>query len=112
MGVDILKRALSAHTFEIASNAGENAALVPTKVVRLAIENAASVAGTLIGAQVVVHDKPEPKKSRAGRRFACARHPRPCQSDCRGSRSAFNSRRWAIVGALMAKVGKLAADAR
>ncbi len=97
MGVDILRRALSAPTFEIVSNAGENAALVvgrllektdtnqgydaqngvfadmmaigiidPTKVVRLAIENAASVASMLITTQVLVYDRPEPKKDRTG----------------------------------------------
>jgi chaperonin GroEL len=93
MGVDILRRALSAPAFEIASNAGENAALIvgrlleakstdegfdaqrsvfgdmiaagiidPTKVVRLALENAASVASLLITTQVLVHEKPEPKR--------------------------------------------------
>ena len=91
MGVDILRRALTAPTFEIASNAGVNGALVvgrllessdtnhgfdaqngvygdlfaagvidPTKVARLALQNAASVAGLLITTQVVVHDKPKP----------------------------------------------------
>jgi len=93
MGVDILRRALCAPAFEIAANAGENAALIvgrlleakstdegfdaqrgvfgdmlaagiidPTKVVRLALENAASVASLLITTQVLVHDKPEPKR--------------------------------------------------
>jgi chaperonin GroEL len=92
-GVDILRRALTAPTFEIAANAGENAALIvgrlldakstdegydaqrsvfgdmiaagiidPTKVVRLALENAASVAGLLITTQVLVYDKPEPRR--------------------------------------------------
>ncbi|WP_293346065.1 TCP-1/cpn60 chaperonin family protein [Phenylobacterium sp.] len=91
MGVDILRRALTAPTFEIASNAGVNGALIvgrllectdsnhgfdaqngvygdlfaagvidPTKVARLALQNAASVAGLLITTQVVVHDKPKP----------------------------------------------------
>ncbi|MES2896864.1 MAG: chaperonin GroEL [Pseudomonadota bacterium] len=91
MGVEILRRALTAPTFEIASNAGVNGALVvgrlletsdtnhgfdaqagvygdllaggvidPTKVARLALQNAASVAGLLITTQVVVHDKPRP----------------------------------------------------
>jgi len=90
MGVDILRRALAAPTFEIASNAGVNGALIvgrllessdanhgfdaqngvygdlfaagvidPTKVARLALQNAASVAGLLITTQVVVHDKPK-----------------------------------------------------
>lgn len=93
MGVDILRRALAAPTFEIAANAGENAALIvgrlldaksadegydaqrsvfgdmieagiidPTKVVRLALENAASVAGLLVTTQVLVYDKPEPRR--------------------------------------------------
>jgi len=97
MGVDILKRALSAPAFEIAANAGENAALIvgrlleakstdegfdaqrgvfgdmvaagiidPTKVVRLALENAASVASLLITTQVLVYDKPEPRKRAGG----------------------------------------------
>lgn len=97
MGVDILKRALSAPAFEIAANAGENAALIvgrlleakstdegfdaqrgvfgdmvaagiidPTKVVRLALENAASVASLLITTQVLVYDKPEPRKRSGG----------------------------------------------
>jgi len=97
MGVDILKRALSAPAFEIAANAGENAALIvgrlleakstdegfdaqrgvfgdmvaagiidPTKVVRLALENAASVASLLITTQVLVYDKPEPRKRAVG----------------------------------------------
>lgn len=91
MGVDILRRALASPTFEIASNAGANGALVvgrllessdtnhgfdaqngvygdlfaagvidPTKVARLALQNAASVASLLITTQVVVHDKPKP----------------------------------------------------
>jgi chaperonin GroEL len=34
----------------------------PTKVVRLALENAASVAGLLITTQVLVYDKPEPRR--------------------------------------------------
>ena len=93
MGIDILRRALSAPAFEIAANAGENAALIvgrlleakstdegydaqlcvfgdmigtgiidPTKVVRLALENAASVGSLLITTQVLVHEKPEPRK--------------------------------------------------
>jgi chaperonin GroEL len=91
MGVDIMRRALTAPTFEIVHNAGVNGALIvgrlleaadvnygfdaqtgeygdlfaggvidPTKVARLALESAASVAGLLITAQVVVHDKPKP----------------------------------------------------
>jgi chaperonin GroEL len=98
MGVDILRRALATPTFEIASNAGVNGALVvgrllessdtnhgfdaqngvygdlfaagvidPTKVARLALQNAASVAGLLITTQVVVHDKPKPPgRARSG----------------------------------------------
>jgi chaperonin GroEL len=97
MGVDILRRSLGAPAFEIAANAGENAALIigrlleakstdegfdaqrgafgdmvvggvidPAKVVRLALENAASVASLLITTQVLVHEKPEPKNKPGG----------------------------------------------
>lgn len=96
MGVEILRRALTAPAFEIASNAGVNGALVvgrllesndpnqgfdaqngvygdllaagvidPTKVARLALENAASVAGMLLTTQVIVHDKPKPPRRAA-----------------------------------------------
>jgi chaperonin GroEL len=97
MGVDIMRRALTAPTFEIVSNAGANGALVvgrlletaepnqgfdaqngvycdllaagiidPTKVARLALQNAASVAGLLITTQVLVHDRPEPARGKRG----------------------------------------------
>ncbi|HEY0648634.1 TCP-1/cpn60 chaperonin family protein, partial [Phenylobacterium sp.] len=39
----------------------------PTKVARLALQNAASVAGLLITTQVVVHDKPRPPARPRGR---------------------------------------------
>lgn len=38
----------------------------PTKVARLALQNAASVVGLLITTQVVVHDKPKPPRTSAG----------------------------------------------
>lgn len=96
MGVEILRRALTAPAFELANNAGVNGALVvgrllesndpnhgfdaqngvygdllaagvidPTKVARLALENAASVAGMLLTTQVIVHDKPKPPRRAA-----------------------------------------------
>ena len=40
----------------------ETGILDPTKVVRLAVENAASVAGTILTTETVVHDEPSEKK--------------------------------------------------
>lgn len=38
----------------------------PTKVARLALQNATSVAGLLITTEVLVHDKPEKKRAAPG----------------------------------------------
>jgi chaperonin GroEL len=93
MGIDVVRRALTAPVFEIATNAGANGSLVvgrlleaktpnegydaqndaycdmaeagiidPTKVARLALQNAGSVAGLLITTEVMVYEKPEPKR--------------------------------------------------
>jgi chaperonin GroEL len=90
MGIDIVRRALSWPTREIANNAGADGSLVvgklleaddpnlgydaqrgeyvdmikagiidPAKVMRLALQNAASVAGLLITTQVLVIERPE-----------------------------------------------------
>jgi chaperonin GroEL len=40
----------------------EEGILDPTKVTRLAVENAASVAGTILTTETVVHDEPSDKK--------------------------------------------------
>ena len=92
VGVDIVKRALTAPTWQIAANAGEEGAVVvgkmleqkdrnwgfdaqkgdygdlveagiidPTKVVRTALQDAASVAGLVITTEAAVADHPEPK---------------------------------------------------
>ena len=92
VGVDIVRRALSAPTRQIANNAGEEGAVVvgkvlesksstfgydaqadkytdlvkagiidPAKVVRAALQDAASVAGLLITTEAMVADKPEDK---------------------------------------------------
>ncbi len=95
MGVDIIRRALSAPLFTIAQNAGEAGAVVvnrvmeakgadmgynaatgehdvdmlkagildPKKVVRVALQNAASVAGLMITTEVMITDLPEAKSS-------------------------------------------------
>ncbi len=90
-GVQILRRALEAPTRQIAENSGVDAGVVvdrmvagsgnfgfdaatgkyldlveagiidPTKVVRLALENAVSAAGTLLLTEVTMTDVPEPK---------------------------------------------------
>ena len=93
-GIDIVKRALTSPTWQIAENAGEEGAVVvskileqkdrhwgfdaqkgvyvdlvkagiidPTKVVRTALQDAASVAGLVITTEAAVADKPEPKTS-------------------------------------------------
>jgi chaperonin GroEL len=93
MGINIIRRALSAPLFTIAENAGEAGAVVvnrvlnakgadlgynaatgehdidmvqagildPKKVVRVALQNAASVAGLMITTEVMITDMPEPK---------------------------------------------------
>jgi chaperonin GroEL len=96
VGIDIIRRALSYPTRQIAENAGVDGAVVvgkiaeskeagfgynaqtneycdmvkagiidPTKVVRLALQNAASIAGLLITTEAMVADLPE-KKAAAG----------------------------------------------
>jgi chaperonin GroEL len=89
VGVDILRRALEAPIRQIATNAGEEGSIVvakvregkdafgynaqadeyqdlveagvidPTKVVRSALQNAASIAGLLLTTEAVIVDKPE-----------------------------------------------------
>jgi chaperonin GroEL len=91
VGVDILRRALEAPMRQIAINAGEEGSIVvakvregegpfgynaqaeeyqdlvkagvidPTKVVRSALQNAASIAGLLLTTEAVVVDKPQPE---------------------------------------------------
>jgi len=91
VGVDILRRALEAPMRQIATNAGEEGSIVvakvregegafgynaqaeeyqdlvkagvidPTKVVRSALQNAASIAGLLLTTEAVVVDKPQPE---------------------------------------------------
>jgi chaperonin GroEL len=91
IGVDIVKRALEEPIRQIANNAGQEGSVVtekvknekgafgfdaaqdeytdmikagiidPTKVVRLALQNAASVASLMITTQAIVADKPEKK---------------------------------------------------
>jgi chaperonin GroEL len=94
-GINILKRALSAPLRQIAVNAGEEGRVVlntvmegkddfgfnaetgqyenllktgiidPTKVVRFALQNAASVAGLMLTTEAVVAEKPKKKKTPA-----------------------------------------------
>ena len=72
VGVDIIQRALQAPVRQIAENAGIDGAMLkagiidPTKVVRSALQGAASVAGLLITTEAMIADKPEPKKGAAG----------------------------------------------
>jgi chaperonin GroEL len=92
VGIDIVRRALTAPTRQIAENAGSDGAVVvgklleskdsnwgfdaqrmeygdmvkagvidPTKVVRLALQDAASVAGLLVTTEAMVAEKPEKK---------------------------------------------------
>src|SRR5512136_913323 len=91
IGVDLEKRSLEAPIRQIANNAGQKGSVVtekvknekgafgfdaaqdeytdmikagiidPTKVVRLALQNAASVASLMITTQAIVADKPEKK---------------------------------------------------
>jgi chaperonin GroEL len=92
LGADIVRKALSTPLRQIAENAGHDGAVVaanvkektgafgfnaateeyadlvkegiidPTKVVRVALQNASSVAGLLLTTEAAVADKPEPKK--------------------------------------------------
>jgi chaperonin GroEL len=94
-GINILKRALSAPLCQIAKNAGHESTVVlnkvlkgkndfgfnaeteryehllkagvidPTKVVRFALQNAASVAGLMLTTEAMVAEKPEKKKTPA-----------------------------------------------
>jgi chaperonin GroEL len=97
VGVDIVRRALTAPARQIAANAGEDGAVIvgkmleskdvnwgfdaqngvyvdlvksgiidPAKVVRSALQDAASVAGLLVTTEAMVADKPEPKGSGGG----------------------------------------------
>jgi chaperonin GroEL len=97
VGVDIVRRALAAPVRQIATNAGEDGAVVagkvaeakeanwgfdaqageykdmvkagiidPTKVVRVAIEAAASVAGLMITTEAMIADAPEKKSGGGG----------------------------------------------
>ena len=92
VGVEIVRKALTAPARQIADNAGEDGAVIlgklqesknlnwgfdaqsgdyvdmikagivdPTKVVRLALQGAASVAGLLITTEAMIADKPEKK---------------------------------------------------
>ena len=93
LGAEIVKKALLAPLRQIAENAGHDGAVIstnvrektgpfgfnaateeygdlvkegiidPTKVVRVALQNAASVAGLLLTTEAAVADKPEPKKA-------------------------------------------------
>ena len=93
-GINLLKRAIGEPLKHIAINAGHEGSVVlrnvmdgkndygfnaetdkyenlvaagiidPTKVVRLALQNAASVAGLMITTEALVSEKPEKKKSR------------------------------------------------
>jgi chaperonin GroEL len=95
LGVGLLKRALSEPLRQLAINAGADGAVVlntvlegkddygfnaateqfenlleagvldPTKVVRFALQNAASVAGLMLTTEAMITDKPEKKKKRA-----------------------------------------------
>ncbi|MFC1540162.1 chaperonin GroEL [Gemmatimonadota bacterium] len=93
IGADIVKRALTEPTRQIAENAGhegsivvqrilemeqdegfnartdeyqnlvENGVLDPTKVARIALENASSIAGLLLTTEAIITDKPEDEKA-------------------------------------------------
>ena len=95
-GLEIVRRALEAPARQIAANAGKDGAVVldkiksnkgaygfnaatgeygdmvkagiidPTKVVRTALQNAASVSSLLLTTEVMVSDKPEDKKAGGG----------------------------------------------
>src|SRR5690606_38415008 len=94
-GVNIVRKALEAPLREIVANAGIEGSIIvqkvkegkadfgfnarseqfenllssgvidPTKVSRIALENAASIAGMLLTTECVIADKPEPKSSAA-----------------------------------------------
>ena len=97
IGIDIIRRAVSAPIKQIAQNAGHDGSvvaqqvidndstnfgfnaltgefgdlisqgvLVPTKVERIALQNAASIASLLLTTDAVIVDKPEKKKATAG----------------------------------------------
>jgi chaperonin GroEL len=97
VGIDIIRKALSAPTRQIAANAGDDGAIIvgkllegknqgqgydaqtgeyvdmikagiidPTKVVRLALQDAASVAGLLITTEAMIAEKPDNKSAQPG----------------------------------------------
>ena len=85
VGVHIIKRALEEPMRQIAANAGADSGMIgydantdayidlmeagiidPTKVTRIALQNAASVAGLLLTTDVLVAEQPEKKPPRAG----------------------------------------------
>ncbi|TKW61764.1 MAG: chaperonin GroEL [Blastochloris viridis] len=98
VGIDIIRRTLESPLRTIASNAGEDGAVIagkvkeakgsasgynaatgeyeddmfkagiidPAKVVRTALQNAASVAGLMLTTEVMITDAPEPKSAPAG----------------------------------------------
>ena len=96
VGVDILRRALEAPIRQIATNAGAEGSIIvatvrdsktnhgynaltdtfedlfasgvidPTKVVRTALQNAASIAGLLLTTEAVVVEKPQDESAAAG----------------------------------------------
>ncbi|MFQ5939665.1 MAG: TCP-1/cpn60 chaperonin family protein, partial [Alphaproteobacteria bacterium] len=96
VGIDIVRRALTAPTRQIAENAGADGSIIvgkllegkgnnrgfdaqeghytnmfqagiidPTKVVRIALQDAASVAGLLVTTEAMVAEKPEKKETPA-----------------------------------------------
>jgi len=62
VGIDIVRKALQAQKGEF-TDLIKAGIIDPTKVVRIALQDAASVAGLLITTEALITDKPEPKSA-------------------------------------------------
>ena len=64
VGIEIVRKAITAPARQIAENAGIDGSIVidPTKVVRAALQNAASVAGLLITTEAMIAERPQEKE--------------------------------------------------
>jgi len=66
IGIDIVSRAISGPIKQIAENCGQAGVIVPTKVERVALQNAASIAGLLLTTDCAITEIKDKKKTPAG----------------------------------------------
>jgi chaperonin GroEL len=62
-GIEIIRRCVEEPTRMIAVNAGYDGAIIVDKVVRVAIQNASSIAGLLLTTEALISELPEKKKA-------------------------------------------------